>query len=124
MIPPIFPVCAASTKVTDLIGDDPVRLYPFGEATQLTERPYVVYQVITGFPENFLDCPPDVDSWSIQVDVYAHTAHEATDVAEAIRDTIQTRSYIVRYGGTTRDPETRDYRVSFDVDWFKFREDS
>ncbi|PCQ19397.1 hypothetical protein CP995_14050, partial [Klebsiella pneumoniae] len=30
MIAPIFAVCAASQEVRDLLGSNPVRLYPFG----------------------------------------------------------------------------------------------
>ena len=30
MIAPVFAVCSADPKVKELLGDDPVRLYPFG----------------------------------------------------------------------------------------------
>ncbi|MGL4711664.1 MAG: tail completion protein gp17, partial [Shewanella sp.] len=45
---PIFVVCRASTAVTDLLGTNPTRLYPFGQAPQNVAKPYAVWQVIGG----------------------------------------------------------------------------
>ena len=52
MIAPIFSVCASSLAVTALIGADPVRLYPFGLQDDAVVYPYVVWQNVTGSPEN------------------------------------------------------------------------
>lgn len=53
MIAPIFKACAASQAVTDLIGSNPVRLYPFGLQDDNVVYPYVVWQNINGSPENY-----------------------------------------------------------------------
>lgn len=118
MIPPIFPVCAASQAVTDLLGSDPVRLYPFGMQNDNVTYPYAVWQNIGGEPENFLNQSPDIDRFSLQVDAYGNTDEEVISVAMAIRNAIQDKANITRWGGQPRDPNTNRYRYSFDVDWF------
>lgn len=117
MTPPIFATCKADSGVTALIGSNPCRLYPFGEAPQGVAKPYVVWQVISGLPENYLAQVPDIDSFSIQIDVYADTASSARATAEAIRDAIEPNAYVTSYNGEGRDSETRNYRYGFSVDW-------
>lgn len=63
----------------------------------------------------------DADSYTLQVDVYADTVASATSVATALRDAIEPHAYITRWGGQSRDPETKRYRYSFDVDWIVLR---
>jgi hypothetical protein len=121
MYPPIFAVCSASSAVKALVGNSPVRLYPFGEAPQGVIKPYVVWQVIGGSPENYINQVPDVDYYSLQVDVYGDDAASVRGVAEALRDAIEPVAYITAWRGESRDPETRDYRYSFDIDWHVLR---
>lgn len=118
MFPPIFQVAAADPGVTALLGTDPVRLYPFGEAPEGTPLPYVVWQLASGSPENYINQRPDMDSFTLQVDVYAATGASARAVGTALRDSIELRAHITRWGGESRDPETKSYRISFDVDWW------
>jgi hypothetical protein len=118
MYPPIFATCAASAAVKTLIGSSPVRLYPFGEAPQGVALPYVVWQTVYGAPENVISGTPSVDSYSLQVDVYAETGASARSVAEALRDAIEPAAHIVGWRGESRDRETQHYRFSFDVDWW------
>jgi len=117
MFPPIFQVCAASAAVTALLGTPVTRIYPFGEAPQGVALPYAVWQTISGQPENYLGEVPDVDSWSLQIDVYADSATSARNVAKALRDAIEPVAYVTRWGGESRDKETNHYRYSFDVDF-------
>jgi len=121
MYPPIFATCAASGSVTALIGTNPVRLYPFGEAPQGVAKPYAVWQVIGGTPENYLGTLPDVDSFNIQLDVYADNAASARAVAEAIRDAVEPVAYVTSWRGEGRDTGTRDYRYGFDIGWHVLR---
>lgn len=118
MFPPIFTVCRASPEVVALLGSAPMRLYPFGEAPQNVKTPYAVWQTIGGLPENYITNVPDIDSFSIQVDVYASSAAEAREVAAALRDAIEPHAHVVGWRGDSRDPETKNYRYSFDVNWF------
>ncbi|QQE90486.1 DUF3168 domain-containing protein [Azotobacter chroococcum] len=121
MFPPIFTVAAAAPAVTALLGSNPTRLYPFGEAPQGVVYPYVVWQTITGSPEKYLAGRPDMDGYTLQVDVYADTGSSARAVAAALRDAIELQAYVTRWGGESVDPETKRYRISFDVDWYVAR---
>ena len=117
MIAPIFPVCASSPEVTALLGSNPVRIYPFGIQDDNVVYPYVVWQNITGSPENYIAQRPDADFFTLQVDAYADTVDEVIAVATALRDAIEPHAHITRWGGQERDQETKRYRYSFDVDW-------
>lgn len=114
---PFFQVCKADPTVQALLGGALPRIYPFGEAPQLPVKPYAVYQWIGGSPFNMLNCRPDADRASLQVDVYGLTTQSTTTAAKAIRNAIELDSYVVGYRGDTRDEETKLYRTSFDVDW-------
>lgn len=118
MFAPIFAVCAADAAVKALLGSSPVRLYPFGEAPEGVAKPYVVWQTIGGNPENYLGQRPDIDGFSLQVDVYGASVTQTRDTAKAIRNAIERHANIVRWGGDSRDPVTQSYRYSFDVDWW------
>ena len=117
MYAPIFAVCAADPAVTALLGVSPVRIYPFGEAPQGVIKPYAVCQTVGGNPENFLAQRPDIDGYSLQIDVYGVSVTQTRDTAKAIRNAIELKANIVRWGGDSHDPATKTYRYSFDVDW-------
>lgn len=122
MTPPIVQACLNSPAVTALLGvGAAMRLYSFGEAEQGVAKPYAVWQVISGSPENYLAGRPDLDSITLQVDVYATTGDSARAVRDAIRDAIELDAYITRWGDEGRDTETKNYRASFDVDWMVHR---
>lgn len=118
MMPPVFDALSVSAAVKAKIGTPPsMRLYPFGEADQNTIKPYVTWQLITGIPENYLGQLPDSDSFRVQLDVWAATQASANETALAVRDAIEPHAYMLNSGGTTRDPETRNYRYMLDVEF-------
>lgn len=123
--PPVYAVCNASAAVQAELGA-PARLYAFGEAEGVhggpPAKPYAVWQVITGAPENYLDQVPDADQWGLQIDVYADTAYAAREAATALRNAIEPVAYVTAWRGESRDPQTRNYRCSFDVDWISDRD--
>lgn len=100
-----------------MLGSSPTRLFPFGEAPEGVEKPYAVWQVVSGAPENYLSGRPDMDGMTLQVDVYGQTGSSARQAAYAIRDAVELVSYLTRWSGESRDTETKNYRVSFDIDW-------
>jgi len=116
MNPPIFEVCSADLTVQSRLGD-PARLYPFGEAEPNPVKPYAVWQIVGGSPENYLDCAPDIDAMAVQIDCYATSAALARAVAQSLRDAIEPVAHITRWSGEDRDRDTNLYRYSFDVDW-------
>lgn len=121
MFPPIFQLCAGDAGVKSALGSNPVRLYPFGQAPQGVVLPYAVWQIVSGGPENYLGNLPDVDSYTVQVDVYADGASSVRSAAKALRDAIEPHAHIVGWRGESRNPDTQRYRLSFDVDWFVHR---
>lgn len=122
MTPPIVQACLQSSAVTALLGSGAdMRLYSFGEAERGVARPYAVWQVVSGSPENYLAGRPDADSVTLQVDVYATTGDKARQVRDAIRDAIELDAYVTRWGAEGRDTETKNFRASFDVDWWVSR---
>lgn len=122
MTPPIFQICSQAPAVTALLGSGAaLRLYSFGEAPQDVAKPYAVWQLVSGEPENYLAARPDADHLTVQVDVYGTTGTSVRQVRDAIRDAIELRAYVTRWGGEARDPSTKNYRISFDVDWIVLR---
>lgn len=122
MDPPIFLICSNDPAVSALIGGGlDCRLYSFGEAPERVQKPYVVWNLIDGSPENYLAGRPDADGFTLQIDVYAATADAASDVTTALRDALEPRAYITRWGSSGRDPATKDYHRSFDTDWITIR---
>lgn len=115
--PPIFQVSTADPAVTALLGTSPTRLYMFGLAPDKPGGTYCVWQVINGAPDNYLAGRPDVESHSIQVDVYAASASEARSAGQALEYAIELSASISSYNGEDRDTETGLYRYSFSVDW-------
>lgn len=121
MIAPIFSVCAASQAVKDLLGTNPVRFYPFGMQDDNIVYPYAVWQNIDGYPENYLNQRPDADRYSLQIDIYGNTDVDVMAVARALRDAIEGKAYITRWGEQSRNDSTLKYHYSFDVDMIALR---
>lgn len=118
MTPPIVQACSQSTAVTALLGQGAdMRLYSFGEAPDGVAKPYAVWQLVSGEPENYLAGRPDADGFTLQVDVYGATGTSVRQVRDAIRDAIELQAYVTRWGGEARDPTTKNFRTSFDADW-------
>ena len=118
MFPPIFAVAAANSAVQSALGTSPVRFFLFGEAPEKVALPYAVWQTITGSPENYLGNAPDVDTFSVQIDVYGSTPSSVRAAAQALRDALGPVADVTAWRGESRDFETRRYRFSFDVDFW------
>lgn len=117
MLPPIFATCQASAGVVAALGSNPLRLFPAGEAPAGVAKPYAVWRTAFGSPENVMDGAPSIDSWNLDVTIYANTMQQARDTAEAIRDAIEAVAYINSLGPDDRDPDTKLYSYSMNVDW-------
>lgn len=117
-MPPLFKVCAANAGVTTLLGVNPTRLFPFGDAPENVAKPYATYQVLNGLPENYLDDRPDVDDWSIQIDIYADSVADVNAVLGAFRRALEPHCYIERLGGTSTEAATKLKTTNFDISWY------
>lgn len=126
MFPPVYATCAADTSVATLLSDSSgrIRLFPAGEAPQAEARPYVVWNIIYGSPENVITDAPTADLYGIQIDVYGPTRDGVIAIATAIRNAVQIPAHVVRYNGESREAGTRadrHWRYSFDVEWMLIR---
>lgn len=117
MYPPLFEIASNDAGVIAVLGSNPVRVFPFGQAPQNVLDPYCVWQLITGSPYNTLSCVPGMDIFSVQVDVYGSTASQVRQAAESLRDAFEPVAHITSFRGESRDAETKRYRYSFDVDF-------
>lgn len=122
MFPPFFETVKDVAAVKAIFGNSP-RIFPHGIADQTTQPPYAVFQIITGTPENYLGDRPDIDGYTVQVDVYAAKQGATTgptiaaNGAKAIRDAIEGVAYVTAWRGQFKDPDTNLFRYSFDCDW-------
>ncbi|MHA6196828.1 tail completion protein gp17 [Pseudomonas wadenswilerensis] len=118
MGPPIFSVCSADLAVAALLGSGPdCRLFPLGEAPEIPGKPYAVWSITSGSPKNYLSGRPGVDTFTLQVDVFADTDGAATAVTTALCEAIEPHASVVRWGVADPDPKTREPHQSFGVDW-------
>ena len=121
MTPDVFNIAKQSSAVTALLGTTP-RFYPFGKAPQNETRPYAVWQVVYGNPDNSLSCVPTEDSYGVQVDAYAKTATDAREVAAALRDAFEESfNHVVSWNGEFWESATGLYRVSFTAEFWTTR---
>lgn len=123
MYAPIFTTLNADPAVVALLqaAGGQLRVYPAGEAPQDVAKPYATYQQITGLPSNYLGQAPDVDEFGNQIDIYGITLDDVLKVGKAVRDAVEKVAYITAWLGTSREPDTRLYRLSFEVDWYTDR---
>jgi hypothetical protein len=119
--PKIFQYAAASAAVTALLGANPVRFFPFGEADEGVAKPYAVWQLVYGSPENLLNEVPKEDTYGIQIDAYALTGTQASAVAKALRAALEPYGYVTAYNGDFREADTRLFRSSFTVEFLQPR---
>lgn len=121
MIPPIVEIAEQNPALVALIGSNPFRFYAFGDAGDNKVYPYVTYQNIGGDPENFLGDRPDADSFVLQINCLAKTEAEANQVADAVSYALELDGHVIGWGGTDRDPVTRNYRCVFTLEFINRR---
>lgn len=121
MIPPVFQIIAASAECRTYLGQNPTRLYPFGEAPQGVQQTYAVYQMVTSVPANYLGKLPDIDDARIQIDVYAASQSTAKAAATAIRDAIEPHAHMLNASDRGRDSQTRNYGFLLEFEFFTDR---
>ena len=121
MTPILFPLIKADAACKTALGTSPVRFFEFGHADQNTIEPYAVWQLIGGSPENYLDCVPDVDSFTVQIDIYGKDSSTTLKAAKAVSDVLEKVAHITSWRGQMRDPNDKSFRISFDVTLFQKR---
>lgn len=117
MNPPVFTLAKADAGVTAVLGTNPTRLYGFGEAPQGVDVPYATWQLTIGTPENYVNQTPDMDSMSVQVDVYGDTSASVLSVATALRNAYEPHAHVTLFQSWPRDPETNRLRYTLQVEF-------
>lgn len=119
MSAPVYQLAAADLDVMAVIGEGgKPRLYGFGDAPQGIGKPYAVWQLVGGTPENLLAGIPNMDNYTVQVDAYSSTGEaEARTLGLALRGAFEPHGYVTSYNFEGREPETRLYRYSFTVEF-------
>ena len=114
---PIFDTVKNDPMVNSLLKTgDILRVFEFGIATDHTPTPYVVWQLISGWPENYITCTPTIEEHLIQIDCYAQTQSMAKQVATAMEAVIEKVAKITSYR-RGYETETKVWRASFDAHW-------
>lgn len=117
MLPPILTTLQASATVRSLLGARP-RVWRMGRAEQGGEKPYAVWQVVSGVPENTLSESPAIDRASVQIDVYSKVDADCEQIAAAIRDQLETVTHMTGWRASEREEQTNLYRISMDFDYW------
>ena len=121
MTAPIFMLLDASSEVKSFFFFfNKLRAYEFGLAPDAPKPPYLVWQDISGDPQNNLDCPAKTDHITIQIDIYTTDPLHLRTIREAVRNALEVDNSctVTSLRGNVREPETKLYRTGFDSNWF------
>ena len=121
MTAPIFRLLNASDEVKGFLkSGNTLRAYEFGLAPDAPVKPYLVWQDLSGDPQNNLDCPANTDHTTIQVDIYTTTPDQLKSIRDAARNALEVGYLctVTNLRGNDRDPVTKLYQTGFDSNWF------
>ena len=121
MTAPIFMLLEASNEVKSFLKSGNIlRAYEFGLAPDAPIKPYLVWQDISGDPQNHLDCPARTDHLTIQIDIYTTNPTQLSLIKEAVRKALEVDNSctVTSLRGNERESETKLYRTGFDSNWF------
>ena len=117
----LYQIITANNRCRDLLGEEP-RFYPHGMAEADEIRPYAVYQQVGGAPVKCVGGSANMDHELVQIDVYSDQYNSAQDAYNAIRNALEPYHEIASFNGRSRDPATKDWRITFTLSMFNQRE--
>lgn len=123
-LPNPFAILSADPAVTDLIGSNPVRCFPHGQAPQGVAYPYVTYTAASIVPINSLDTGGALaDTNLVQVSLWCRPTPYpgVTDLYRAVRQCLEADYDIESVRDMGIDNETGSYRIDLDVRMFAHR---
>ncbi|GGD57823.1 tail completion protein gp17 [Pseudoxanthomonas indica] len=115
MFPPIYQLVAADAACKAVLGTPP-RCY-FGLAEENAARPYVVWHLAGGSPENLLDGPPPHDHFAGQVDIVADDQTSYIAAVTAVRAALERVGNVTSYNPGGKNAETGRLEYSFDAEF-------
>lgn len=110
---PIYSILKASPQIVVLLGD---KIYE-DLAPNGTKPPYLVWQEITGTPNNNLDCPANNDHVMYQIMVYSPYSKIASDIRTVVCEVLQEHSFILSRI-TDYEKDTKLFSRGFDANWW------
>lgn len=117
----IIALCRSSSSITDIIGSNPIRLYPGVLPQGLTAFPAVAFRKVSIIPNPSFDGASRMDFNHVDFHFYADTELEARDLADAFRTLEDTEGIFagtevanVRFIGSSDDylSQTKKYTIS------------
>lgn len=121
MNPSLFTILNADASVKSFLGSNPLRVYPWGSAPENVRKPYAVYAVYNGIPQNYLAQTPDMDAMGTQINIYAETVASLTNCFNSIRDALESHAHMTNFTTPDRDAETRLYSCRMEFDFWELR---
>jgi len=122
MTPPVFALLNASAAVKALIGASPMRCWEDVAPQESTPlRPYIVWSVVGGTPENYLDQVPTMDSGRVRLGVWSNSVTERRTLANAVIAAIEPSAYMVGIPVGTYEPETKLFGYWIDFQFWVAR---
>lgn len=121
MNPTLFSILNNSAAVKAVLGSNPLRFFPWGRATQDTQKPYAVYSVYNGNPENYLGNIPDIDNKGTQINIYGDTSASVQAAYMAIRDTLEPIAHMTSFTTPDLDAQTDLYSCRMEFDFWDER---
>jgi len=116
MLPPIYTILKASSAVTAIVGDDPMRVYRHGSAVQDVTRPYITWSLTSGLPENMLADLPVIDRMAVDIDCWHQTDIGIEELGAAVRAAIEPHGHVTGMTTDLREPDTKLYRLTIQAD--------
>ncbi|KXU38707.1 hypothetical protein AXE65_12335 [Ventosimonas gracilis] len=112
---PLFELCKDQPELQAHLGNNPFRLYPFGNAPRNIEAPYAVWQRIGGAPEVALNGQLAYQQTDIQLDIYTKSLPLTRTIAQLFFNQLYNKAQIIRYGFEAFEPEAKLWRSSMDL---------
>jgi hypothetical protein len=91
------------------------------QSPAIPESPLIVWTIISGSPENYLQEAPDIDDARFQFDFYALAQSTARQLCEAAQAVLEPLGYIVMGPMESREEETLLWRWTFDLETWTSR---
>lgn len=121
MNPDLFPILNGSAPVKLLLGANPLRVYPWGRAPANVKKPYVVYSVYNGNPENYLAQAPDIDNKGTQLNIYSDNSNNLEMCYLAIRNALEPHAHMTSFSTPALDVDTDLFSCSMEFDFWDER---
>lgn len=117
MLPPVYETIH-TPAVAAIVGDKIAR---HGALEQDTPAPYITWQLVTGQPYDQISGAPPADFMPVQIDCWSMDDAEVEAMASAVRDAADFAGMSNRLRIDLREPDTKLYRMSVEVDFITNR---